>query len=304
MQLVLVIFFVSCYCTKYVSGVTTQSSENVTVKEKDTIEEVNVIKNNYHELLKRVINNEIEISEQKGREQYLKNDLENTKRYMTCQMEDIKDFTEEKYNNLNETKAALMKTMISFSQSLTSLNDTIQERSNGLEIPEMLKCVENSTDNSFKSGLYIERGTSDEDYEPSFNITLRSTSDLESFQNLILAYTSKRHAYTPPVYRVRNRWRRGFNKKSSRWSVQEIKEKKRYPHLSDVIHSILTARLIDEVGMNRNVVLEADDPRRIKRNIAPIPPPPTQQIALEQKARSNKEYPDKTIDYMYSPLNN
>lgn len=28
---------------------------------------------------------------------------------------------------------------------------------------------------------------------------------MESFQNLILAYTSKRHAYTPPVYRVRNR---------------------------------------------------------------------------------------------------
>ncbi|CAG2201861.1 unnamed protein product [Mytilus edulis] len=112
----------------------------------------------------------------------------------------------------------------------------------------------------------------------------------------------------PPFQRAWNlvswKWRRGFNKKSSRWSVQEIKEKKRYPHLSDVIHSILTARLIDEVGMNRNVVLEADDPRRIKRNIAPIPPPPTQQIALEQKARSNKEYPDKTIDYMYSPLNN
>ncbi|XP_071152334.1 uncharacterized protein [Mytilus edulis] len=160
-----------------------------------------------------------------------------------------------------------------------------------------------------------------------YYLNCRSTSDLESFQNLILAYTSKRHAYTPPVYQVRNRlaaldhnihvgrpsltkndgtprWRRGFNKKSSRWSVQEIKEKKRYPHLSDVIHSILTARLNDEVGMNRNVVLEADGPRSIKRNIAPIPPPPTQQIALEQKARSNKEYPDKTIDYMYSPLNN
>ncbi|VDH92835.1 Hypothetical predicted protein [Mytilus galloprovincialis] len=142
MQLVLVIFFVSCYCTKYVSGVTTQSSENVTVKEKDTIEEVNVIKNNYHELLKRVINNEIEIVDLKNQKQYLKNDLENTKRYMTCQMEDIKDFTEEKYNNLNETKAALMKTMISFSQSLKLLNETMQELS--YRQPE--KCEENKTE--------------------------------------------------------------------------------------------------------------------------------------------------------------
>ncbi|XP_063405831.1 uncharacterized protein LOC134689792 [Mytilus trossulus] len=38
-----------------------------------------------------------------------------------------------------------------------------------------------------------------------YYLNCRSTSDLESFQNLILAYTSKRHAYTPPVYRVRNR---------------------------------------------------------------------------------------------------
>lgn len=33
----------------------------------------------------------------------------------------------------------------------------------------------------------------------------RSTVELENFQNLILAYASKRHSYSPPVYRVRNR---------------------------------------------------------------------------------------------------
>ncbi|CAC5419719.1 unnamed protein product [Mytilus coruscus] len=32
-----------------------------------------------------------------------------------------------------------------------------------------------------------------------------STSELENFQNLILMYASKRHSYSPPVYRARNR---------------------------------------------------------------------------------------------------
>ena len=32
----------------------------------------------------------------------------------------------------------------------------------------------------------------------------RSTAELETFQNLILMYASKRHSYTPPVYQCRN----------------------------------------------------------------------------------------------------
>lgn len=32
----------------------------------------------------------------------------------------------------------------------------------------------------------------------------RSTADLETFQNEILTYASKRHSYCPPVYRARN----------------------------------------------------------------------------------------------------
>lgn len=35
-------------------------------------------------------------------------------------------------------------------------------------------------------------------------ISHRSTASLENFQNLILKYSSKRHSYTPPVYRARN----------------------------------------------------------------------------------------------------
>ena len=37
-----------------------------------------------------------------------------------------------------------------------------------------------------------------------FLILHRSTAVLENFQNLILKYSSKRHSYTPPVYKGRN----------------------------------------------------------------------------------------------------
>lgn len=149
MQLVLIVSLVSCYCTKYVNGVTTQSSENAVVKVTNLIAEVNVMKNNYRELLKRVRNNEIEIVDMKNQEKYWKNELENIKRYMTCQMEELNDINTENNDKLNETKAALMKTMISFSQSLTLMNETIQELSHSL--PENLQCEDNLTECSSTS---------------------------------------------------------------------------------------------------------------------------------------------------------
>lgn len=37
-----------------------------------------------------------------------------------------------------------------------------------------------------------------------YYLICRSTVSLENFQNMILKYSSKRHSYTPPVYRARN----------------------------------------------------------------------------------------------------
>ncbi|XP_063448617.1 membrane frizzled-related protein-like [Mytilus trossulus] len=99
------------------------------------------MKDNYHELLKRVINNENEIEDMKSREEHLKHELENVKKYMTCQMEELNDITIDK---LNDTKAALIKTRISFTQSLKLLNETMQELSH--RQPEKLKCEENQTE--------------------------------------------------------------------------------------------------------------------------------------------------------------
>lgn len=93
------------------------------------------------------------------------------------------------------------------------------------------------------------------------------------------------------------RLKRSFNKTSSRWSVQPVREQKTYPHLPGIVCAIIQMRLNDNIGMNNNLVFEADDPRRIARNITSVPPPPTKQIALQQKSRFSKEDPDKTIDY-------
>ena len=54
-------------------------------------------------------------------------------------------------------------------------------------------------------------------------------------------------------------------------------------------------RLNDNIGMNRPVVLETDDPRRISRVLAPIPPPATAEIVQHQKSRFLSKR-DDTLD--------
>ncbi|XP_052097349.1 uncharacterized protein LOC127732344 [Mytilus californianus] len=151
-----------------------------------------------------------------------------------------------------------------------------------------------------------------------YYLNCRSTSESENFQNLILMYASKRHSYSPPVYRARNRlaaidhnahaerevmknrdgslrWQRSYNKKTSRWSVHPVKEEKNYDYIQDLIRQVLCTRIEDGIGMNRRLELEEDDPRRISAHLAPVPPPPTRDIVATQISRF--ENLNKTIDY-------
>ncbi|XP_062597804.1 uncharacterized protein LOC134259221 [Saccostrea cucullata] len=150
-----------------------------------------------------------------------------------------------------------------------------------------------------------------------YYLNCRSTAELENFQNSILVYASKRFSYSPPTYRARNllaaldhnghaereikinkdgsvRYQRSFNKKTGIWSVHELKGDKTYSYIQSLVEKIVKRRLNDE-GMSGNVVLEADDPRRISKTLARIPPPPTAQLVKERKSRF--EDPDKTFDY-------
>lgn len=94
------------------------------------------------------------------------------------------------------------------------------------------------------------------------------------------------------------RYQRVFQKKSSRWSVTTCKEPKQYSYVPEMMRKIILKRLDDAIGMNQEMVLEQDDPRRVSSHLAPIPPPPTQQIVHEQRSRFRTSVDmDKTIDY-------
>ena len=51
------------------------------------------------------------------------------------------------------------------------------------------------------------------------------------------------------------------------------------------MRGIIEARLGDAVGMNRKVILERDDRRRLSATIDHIPPPPTAESIEEKRSR-------------------
>ena len=63
---------------------------------------------------------------------------------------------------------------------------------------------------------------------------------------------------------------------------------------------IIEARFGDAMGMNRKVILERDDPRRLSDTTAPIPPPPTAESIAEKRSRVFIEDLDTTIDYTWT----
>lgn len=60
---------------------------------------------------------------------------------------------------------------------------------------------------------------------------------------------------------------------------------------------IIMKRLSDDIGMSRRVILDPFDPRRLSATIAPVPPPPTQDLMAAKISRFNREDLDRTIDY-------
>jgi hypothetical protein len=61
------------------------------------------------------------------------------------------------------------------------------------------------------------------------------------------------------------------------------------------MRGIIEACLGDAVGLNRKVILERDDPRRLSAAIAHIPPPSTAESIAEKRSRVSIEDMDTTI---------
>lgn len=108
---------------------------------------------------------------------------------------------------------------------------------------------------------------------------------LVNFQNLIPKYSSKGHSYSPPVYMGRNIIA-AFTKKRGRWATYEVIKLKSYPYIEDLMILCIENRLLDGIGMNKQVVLEANDPGRVTAVLAPIPPPPTSQLVVKKKVKN------------------
>lgn len=54
--------------------------------------------------------------------------------------------------------------------------------------------------------------------------------------------------------------------------MTEVKNKKTYYHIPDLISLIVRVRLEDKEGMHKKVALKPDDPRLISKTLAPVPP--------------------------------
>ncbi|XP_063405756.1 microfibril-associated glycoprotein 4-like [Mytilus trossulus] len=101
---VVILSFLLCICNGNVFGSRTQSSVEAEKKETRSIQyNINVMKDDIHELLKRVIKNENEISSLKKENQYLTNKLENERRQFSCDIKVLHENTNEHQRELNNT---------------------------------------------------------------------------------------------------------------------------------------------------------------------------------------------------------
>lgn len=141
----------------YVYGLTTQRS-NGEVIETDIKKDVNVMKSSFHELLKRVINNENEISVLESQTQYLGSELENIRRHYSCQIDEIHE------NNL-QIRDEFHKSRSQLVTATDSINETMQELSHTVDLLDKKyllleniarqKSEENLNKSVNESGTYI-----------------------------------------------------------------------------------------------------------------------------------------------------
>lgn len=136
----------------------------------------------------------------------------------------------------------------------------------------------------------------------------RHTGQLESIQNHMLMYASKRCAYSYEGYWARmllaaidhkyhldreyvttvdgkHIYRAKFNKRSSKWAPQKVKEAKDYGYIPDLIGIILGMRKDTPGHLSQKAELSETDPRKIKPNAAKVPKPTMEVLIQEHKSR-------------------
>lgn len=131
MCFLVILFFLSYSCNGILAGQSTQSFVEAECKESDITDmnlEVSVMKENYHTLLQRVIDNEQEIATLKGQKQQLEHELENSRTSFSCEIESLRDITIQNEHELNETIhywTTFNETVQDLSHSVSTLNNKL-----------------------------------------------------------------------------------------------------------------------------------------------------------------------------------
>ncbi|XP_056092496.1 uncharacterized protein LOC130071660 [Rhinichthys klamathensis goyatoka] len=134
-------------------------------------------------------------------------------------------------------------------------------------------------------------------------ISFRTTSDLESFQNHILLYASKRMSCTPFIYKTRTllaaidynlhnqrmpaRNKDGHKMYKRAYNKKKVKEKKDYKYIPDLQKAILGRRLKSGTSLPHKTTIRADDPRRLGLLPSAQPPPPTSELVQKRVSRGD-----------------
>lgn len=130
-KVVVILSFLLCTFNDNVFVPSTQCSVEANKKETEITfiqSDINVLKDNMHELLKRVLSNENEISLIKRENLYLTNELENKRRQFSCEINVF-------HENTNEHQRAL----ININTEINHLNQTIDELRNSVDKLEELQ---------------------------------------------------------------------------------------------------------------------------------------------------------------------
>ena len=89
------------------------------------------------------------------------------------------------------------------------------------------------------------------------------------------------------VYRI-YRHRRMYNKKSSSWYATPMRVAKGYDYIVDLQTEIVRRRIVDQEPIARRREMLPEDPRRIKKTLAPTTPPSTAELVRRHRTRMPK----------------
>lgn len=88
-------------------------------------------------------------------------------------------------------------------------------------------------------------------------------------------------------------YNRYFSKGANQWRFKYVKEQKTYSYISQLIVKILSeyCNFHKERPLYKKRELEADDPRRLAENVAPLEAPATLELVAQRQSRLKSSWP-------------